>query len=93
VDGLGLRPEARIELTFQLQQDGHRVHGTYDSRSAVLIAVNVRVTGTLEGDALTLFEEGAATPVVEARVKDSALTGIYRGTSGTPVKLDVGRLR
>ncbi len=86
-------PETRVELTFELRQTGERVHGTYDSRSPVLIAVNVRVTGTLRGDALTLFEEGTATPVVEARVQDSTLTGVYRGSSGPAARLDARRLR
>jgi hypothetical protein len=90
--GAASTPESRVDLTFQLQQHGERVQGTYDSRSAVLIALNVRITGTLRGDTLTLFEQGTATPVVEARVKDATLTGVFRGTSGTPARLDARRL-
>jgi hypothetical protein len=90
--GAASTADSRVDLTFQLQQQGDRVQGTYDSRSAVLIAVNVRVTGTLRGDALTLFEQGTAMPVVEARVKDSTLSGIFRATAGTPARFEVKRL-
>jgi hypothetical protein len=84
VDG----PTGRIALTFQLAQEGERVHGTYDYRGPAVVALNVRVTGVLRGDALTLFEQGAATPILDARLEGRTLVGTYRSGSDPP-----GRLR
>ncbi len=77
-------PTGRIELTFRLGQDGERVFGIYDYRGPVLVALNVRITGLFRGDALTLFEEGAAEPLLDARVAGKAFTGHFRG-SGQPI--------
>ena len=84
-------PSGRVDLTFQLAQEGDRVHGTYDYRGPVLVALNVRVTGALRGSALTLFQEGGAAPILEGRLEGRALTGVFRGASA-PLPFDAVRV-
>jgi hypothetical protein len=74
-------PSGRVELAFRLAHDGERVFGTYDYRGPVLVALNVRVTGVLRGNTLTLFEQGGAESVLEARVEGRSMTGTFRGSS------------
>lgn len=74
-------PSGRVELSFRLAHDGELVFGTYDSRGPVLVALNVRVTGVLRGNALTLFEQGGADAVLEAHIEGRSMTGTFRGSS------------
>lgn len=65
--------------------------GSYDYRGPVLVALNVRVTGFLRGNSLTLFEGGTAPPVFDGRVEGKSLTGVFRG-SGPPGRLEAVRV-